>query len=146
MNKLQQNIGFAILISLLVGASLGYLLTDNYLSANENDNTDNTTDELIAELIKSNNNLENTLIAISNQNIKATNIMNGALFDINESLEDKNSANFNKQLIDVLGKIANYTCLDAKYDAVGGAYYSTNRYVGGGKLLKENITVSSVKC
>ena len=110
MNKLQQNIGFAILISLLVGASLGYLLTDNYLSANENDNT---TDELIAELIKSNNNLENTLIAISNQNIKATNIMNGALFDINgslsdlnESLEDENSANFNKQLIDVLGKIA----------------------------------------
>ena len=143
MNKLQQNIGFAILISLLVGASLGYLLTDNYLSANENDNT---TDELIAELIKSNNNLENTLIAISNQNIKATNIMNDALFDINESLEDKNSGNFNKQLIDVLGKIANYTCLDAKYDAVGGAYYSTSRYFGGGKLLAENRTVSSVKC
>jgi hypothetical protein len=143
MNKLQQNIGFAILISLLVGASLGYLLTDNYLSANENDNT---TDELIAELIKSNNNLENTLIAISNQNIKATNTMNDALFDINESLEDKNSGNFNKQLIDVLGKIANYTCLDAKYDAVGGAYYSPARYFGGGNLLAENRTVSSVKC
>ena len=143
MNKLQQNIGFAILISLLVGASLGYLLTDNYLSANENDNT---TDELIAELIKSNNNLENTLIAISNQNIKATNIMNDALFDIHDSLEDKNSGNFNKQLIDVLGKIANYTCLDAKYDAVGGSYYNPSRYFGGGKLLAENRTVSSVKC
>ena len=143
MNKLQQNIGFAILISLLVGASLGYLITDNYLSTNEEDNT---TDELLAELIRSNNKLETTLIAVSNKNIEATNILNNALYSINDSLGDNSNANFNKQLIDVLQKIANYTCLDARYDAVGGAYYSTSSYFGGGKLVGETRINNTIRC
>ena len=139
MEKLKQNIAISLLISLLVGGALGFLVSDYYLDDKE---------ELIKELIASNNDLENALIATHNNTIEAFNITNSALYSINNSLNSQSNDTFNNELIKVLEEIARHTCLDAKYDAVSGAYFNDSSYSfsRGGRLIQDTRTINRETC
>ena len=139
MEKLKQNIAISLLISLLIGGALGFLVSDYYLDDKE---------ELIKELIASNNDLENALIATHNNTIEAFNITNSALYSINNSLNSQSNDTFNNELIKVLEEIARHTCLDAKYDAVSGAYFNDSSYSfsRGGYLKQDTRTINRETC
>ena len=141
MDKVKQNISLAILISVIVGASLGFLVSD-YVSSTTNE--DNTTDRLIKELITSNKELKDAVIKSNNNIALSVNTLSSELAELNSSSDSV----FNKQLLAVLEKIARHTCLDAKYDAVSGAYFNDSSYSWsrGGQLMQDTRTINSSIC
>tara|TARA_B100000073_G_scaffold222189_1_gene185013 strand:+ start:201 stop:638 length:438 start_codon:yes stop_codon:yes gene_type:complete len=145
MDKVKQNISLAILISVIVGASLGFLVSD-YVSSitNEETNEDNTTDRLIKELITSNKELKDAVIESNNNIALSVDTLSSELAELNSSSDSV----FNNQLIAVLEKIARHTCLDAKYDAVSGAYFNDSSYSWsrGGQLMQDTRIINSSIC
>ena len=142
MDKVKQNISLAILISVIVGASLGFLVSD-YISSITNE--ENTTDRLIKELITSNKELKDAVIESNNNIALSVDTLSSELAELNSSSDSV----FNNQLIAVLEEIARHTCLDAKYDAVSGAYWyeATAWYLqSGGRLMQDTRTVNSQTC
>lgn len=139
MDKVKQNISLAILISVIVGASLGFLVSD-YVSSTTNE--DNTTDQLIKELITSNKELKDAVIESNNNIALSVNTLSSELAELNNSSDYV----FNNQLLAVLEEIAKHTCLDAKYDAVSGAYWSEGYFGSRGVLSQDTRTINRENC